>query len=253
VRRSRSIRGLAPVLIALAGLPWAATAREHLAPPAPGTIRLLQPAAGAILQAGGRATLEWTAGTLSAGVEEWEAFLSLDGGATYPYRITPHLSIGLRRFDFHVPELRTEQMALLLRLGDERSETEHPLAARFSIRGDSPVLEVEIPIVSALPGEAVRAGSTPTFAWVEGRRDGTGQRAVSAIGPSMSALPPLRFESAARATDGEAMPDPTPQLTRKLQPPIGSLTTSTFVLPAERPLPAVSSSTRLSKLSRRNQ
>jgi hypothetical protein len=47
-----------------------------------------------------------TAGSLAA--VEWEAFLSLDGGRTYPVRITPHLDLSIRRrFHFQVPAFPT--------------------------------------------------------------------------------------------------------------------------------------------------
>ena len=39
--------------------------------------------------------------------EEWEAFLSFDGGATYPVRITPHLDLELRRVRWQVPAIPT--------------------------------------------------------------------------------------------------------------------------------------------------
>lgn len=47
------------------------------------------PRAGAELAAGSLATVAWDGPP--RGAEEWEAFLSLDGGRTYRLRITPHL------------------------------------------------------------------------------------------------------------------------------------------------------------------
>src|ERR1043165_4959627 len=87
------------------------------------SIRLVAPRAGATLAAGSTAELEWAPNEPFADlpqVEEWEAFLSVDGGATYPVRITPHLDQDLRRIQFQVPSLPTADARILLRFGDER-------------------------------------------------------------------------------------------------------------------------------------
>src|SRR6185436_20466979 len=69
-------------------------------------VRLVSPHDGATLVAGTTAELEWTPlepFARLAEVEEWEAFLSLDSGKTYPVRITPHLDQDLRRVRWQVP------------------------------------------------------------------------------------------------------------------------------------------------------
>src|SRR6185436_14051897 len=81
------------------------------------------PRAGEVLRGGATATLAWSAASsLPPFVEEWEAFLSVDGGRYYGYRITPHLEIDRRRFTFEVPNVETESARILLRAGDERRE-----------------------------------------------------------------------------------------------------------------------------------
>jgi hypothetical protein len=65
----------------------------------PPPVELAAPAGGATLVAGSTAMIEWAplARWRELGkVDEWEAFLSLDGGATYPVRLTPHLGLAAR-------------------------------------------------------------------------------------------------------------------------------------------------------------
>src|SRR5437764_9664912 len=91
-----------------------------------GPVRLAAPRAGETLRAGDMAELAWEPFSqtgLPGHAEEWEAFLSFDGGATYPVRLTPHLDLALRRVRWQVPAIPTDDARLLLRFGDERRET----------------------------------------------------------------------------------------------------------------------------------
>jgi len=153
-------------------------------------VRLVAPQAGAALAAGSAAELEWAprAGFdhLSK-VEEWEAFLSLDGGATFPLRITPHLDQDLRRIRFQVPPVPSADVRILLRFGDEHRETAVVLPERFSIvASQAPALEpafgLSYPAVS--PGEPALPGQAGVVAWVEGSRRGGGLRQVVAFAPA---------------------------------------------------------------------
>src|SRR3954454_20904729 len=115
-------------LLALACFVWGlfALAALGLAKESGAAVELLAPQAGATLAAGSEAELAWTPGagfSRLPDAEEWEAFLSLDGGATYPVRITPHLDQDLRRVRFRVPDLPAADARILLRFGDERRET----------------------------------------------------------------------------------------------------------------------------------
>ncbi len=99
-------------------------------------VRLVSPRPGATLVGGSALVLEWQPGPGLAALrhaEEWEVFLSLDGGRTFLSRITPHLDIRMRRVTVHVPRLPSNDVRLLLRMGDERDEREQLLPGRYRI------------------------------------------------------------------------------------------------------------------------
>lgn len=149
--------------------------------------RLVSPADGAELTAGAEAVLEWEEAGLPGASEEWEAFLSVDGGRTWPLRITPHLDISIRRFAFRVPAFPTRDARLLLRFGDERTETELELPQRFAISGD--LSRDSLPIALDLAshrGERARPDDPGTVVWIEGSRDGGRLREVAALDPGSS-------------------------------------------------------------------
>src|SRR4051794_40882460 len=193
-------------LLVLAWLAWAflAFAPSGFARETGVPVRLVAPQAGATLAAGSTAELEWAPGPGLAGlphVEEWEAFLSLDGGATYPLRITPHLDQDLRRVRFQVPPIPTPDARILLRFGDERHETAFELPGRFAIAG-SPVSDSAFTFSrqAASAGEPVLPGRAGVVAWVEGSRRGGGLRQVVAAAPpgfrERLAPPEVRGEAA---------------------------------------------------------
>ncbi|MFP5288142.1 MAG: hypothetical protein ACLGI9_20570 [Thermoanaerobaculia bacterium] len=186
----RSLRRLLAV-VCFAGTVLAA-GRAGFAQETGAPVRLVAPQAGARLAAGSTAELEWAP---LAGfdrlpeVEEWEAFLSLDGGVTYPVRITPHLDQALRRFSWHVPPFPTRDARILLRFGNEHQETPVELPARFSISAPSavpPGLEPMLLLASrsSLRGEPALPGQAGVVAWVEGSRRGGSQRQVVADEPA---------------------------------------------------------------------
>jgi hypothetical protein len=166
-------------------------------PAAPGLVRLEAPQAGETLRAGETAELAWEPRGPSSRLgalgqaEEWEAFLSFDGGATYSVRITPHLDLALRRVRWQVPAIPTDDARLLLRFGDERRETTVELPQRFAI-AEAPWAA---PLfgggarLAALPGEPALPGRSGVVAWVEGSRQGGALRAV------VAAPPPSLFSS----------------------------------------------------------
>jgi len=173
------------------------------------SVQLVAPRAGATLAAGSMAELEWTPlepFTRFSKVEEWEAFLSLDGGATYPVRITPHLDQDLRRVRWQVPPFPTEDARILLRFGDERRETAVELPQRFSITSSItstvasparfPLLEKTFTLARLAmgPGEPALPGHSGVVAWVEGSRRGGSLRQVVAaesLGFRARFAPPL--------------------------------------------------------------
>ncbi|HEV8580295.1 MAG TPA: hypothetical protein VGX68_14605 [Thermoanaerobaculia bacterium] len=162
------LRRAGRLLVVLALLPTAAASAGP---------RLLAPQAGAELRAGSLAAVAWE--DPPAGAEEWEAFLSLDGGRTYPLRITPHLDLGLRRFTFQVPPLPTHEARLLLRFGDERREVEFEAAQRFAITPGVASWPAGMGIALSR-GERPRPLDSGVVVWTEGGRDGGGLREVAA-------------------------------------------------------------------------
>ncbi|HET9765430.1 MAG TPA: hypothetical protein VFS60_01210 [Thermoanaerobaculia bacterium] len=183
-------------LAVLGALPAAALEEVSGTPPA---IRLLAPDAGTALVAGGTAELAWEPLPSFAAldeVEEWEAFLSLDGGRTYPFRLTPHLDQDVRRFRWRVPPVPTEDARLLFRFGDERRETAVAMAQRFVIAapdvpaplGDEGVAFRRVS--PRLAGEPALPGQRGVVAWVEGSRRGTALREV--VGQQLATLAPAQ-------------------------------------------------------------
>jgi hypothetical protein len=160
-------------------------------------VRLLAPTSGTVLQAGATAILEWAPLAGPAGQErweEWEAFFSLDGGTTYPFRITPHLDRDLRRVSFKVPRFPTRNGRLLLRVGDERRELAIELPQRFTIAVPPETRGAWLDLHQATlrRGEPARPGEAGVLAWVEGPRQGGPTREVVAAEPPR-AVPSLSF------------------------------------------------------------
>ena len=92
-------------------------------------LRLLAPADGAALRGGSRAELRWSAAELPPAAEEWEAFLSVDGGRYYGW--ISRLDIDLRSFTFGVPNVAQDGCRILIRHGEERNGVD--LGCSFSI------------------------------------------------------------------------------------------------------------------------
>jgi len=184
---------LAAFVLALCTLVQTGFAQEWTTP-----IRLVTPRAGVALAAGSTAEIEWAPVAGFAGLpksEEWEAFLSVDGGATYPMRITPHLDSDLRRFHFQVPPVPTANARILLRFGDERRETAVELPERFAIQA-APAGVLEETFQGSrrafAAGEPALPGHAGVVSWVEGSRRGGGLRqVVAAEVPGLQAQPSL--------------------------------------------------------------
>ncbi len=151
------------------------------------SLRLLSPTEGQRLTPGSSARIEWEDRGLLGGHEtEWEAFLSLDGGRTYPIRLTPHLDLTLRSFSFEVPNLPSREARLLLRIGDERVERSVETPVRFEIdlsRDFTRVADLlSGPFAHTFEsGEPARRGDRGVVLWLEGDREGRGLRSRSRI------------------------------------------------------------------------
>jgi hypothetical protein len=161
--------------------------------------RLLEPRDGAELAGGSLATIAWS-GDVENCVQEWEAFLSVDGGRWFSTRITPHLDAGIRRFTFEVPNVTARDVRILLRFGDERRESEVDVPARFAIRFDPAAVRTPA-AVATHDGEPARPGDRGVALWVSGARDGSGLRTFARHESSYSsarvvAVAPPREENA---------------------------------------------------------
>ncbi|HKV11934.1 MAG TPA: hypothetical protein VJ725_27565 [Thermoanaerobaculia bacterium] len=200
MRRNRRLAALALLFGAALAFAPQAEAQEAAAVP---LVRLLIPEAGAVLRAGSPAELAWEpleALSRIGKVEEWEAFLSFDGGNTYPFRITPHVDRSLQRIVWRVPEIPTRDARLLLRFGDERREVYSELPWRFTIEPGPQTDNDFLPLGRSLSrGEAARPGDAGVVAWVEGPRRGGSSHEVAA------AEPPA-LEGAFRFPEGHSEP-----------------------------------------------
>jgi hypothetical protein len=165
-------------------------------------VRLVAPMPGTLLTGGSTAVLKWSGEGIDddPAIEEWEAFLSRDGGRYYSVRITPHLDIAVREFSFVVPDAPSADTRILIRLGDEREERVFELPARIRIAAG--VHAVVPPSAASLPGEAARPGDPGVCAWVDGDRRGAGLSLVALSIPSLS----RRASLSGRASVADAPP-----------------------------------------------
>lgn len=176
---SRAIRLLAVALVATA-----LSARA-------GTLRLVAPANAATLRGGSFAELHWSATQLPPSAEEWEAFLSIDGGKYYAFRITPHLEVDLQRFTFIVPNVDTRDARILIRVGDEVHETHFEIPGSFSIVRDPHAEQIVRGLLQFGRGESARDGDPGVLSWADGARNGSGvtqQSATTVPLPSLARL-----------------------------------------------------------------
>lgn len=172
------------------------------------------------LRGGSFATLAWHTDTLPSYADEWEAFLSIDGGRTYAFRITPHLDARIHRFTWVVPNVDTRDARILIRFGDEHQENAVELPPTFSITRDARADLVLQPRATRMAAEAARPGDAPVVAQSEGDRSGSGaetriantprreiesasQRHVAGI---FAAVPPATGATATQAQSSHALP-----------------------------------------------
>lgn len=137
---------------------------------------------GASFAAGESLPISWVAAPALVNepwIEEWELFLSLDGGATYSSRLTPHLDIAKRSFSIRLPAVTTDAARLMFRMGDERRELELEMPWTFRIAAAAPPA-ADSRAWAVGRGEAAREGEPGVTSWVEGGRDGSAAREVRA-------------------------------------------------------------------------
>ena len=177
------------LLLAVALATFASSARAE-------SLRLVAPAAGASLRGGSFAELSWTAEQLPAHAEEWEAFLSLDGGRYYAFRVTPHLDLDRKRFIFLVPNLDSNEARILIRTGNEVSEAHFESPSSFSIVRDPGAEPLVSPLISFGRGEAAREGDPTVLSWTDGARNGAGLTSRSSAPLPLHSLEPHATELA---------------------------------------------------------
>ena len=148
-------------------------------------MRLVRPADRSLLTGGSTVVLEWSADGIDerSDIEEWEAFLSVDGGRYYGTRITPHLEISIRRFLWIVPNVESADARILIRFGNEREETALELPITMRIEAGTPAV-LTVASTSA-SGESARPGDPGVAMWVEGDRNGGRLISVAASAPSV--------------------------------------------------------------------
>jgi hypothetical protein len=163
------------VAVAVLALPAAAAAGPDIAvrPTHELPVELIRPLPGEVLVGGREATVEWRPlrELETLGIDEWEAFLSFDGGRHWPVRVTPHLDIELSSFRFVVPDIPSADVRLMLRFGDERREMGYILP--MTLR--SVVLQRPWPLPpppAGARGAPARPGVPGVVLWVEGDRAG---------------------------------------------------------------------------------
>jgi hypothetical protein len=144
-------------------------------PAAGGAPRLLAPPPGAVLEAGDELLVGWE--WRPEGTREWEGFLSLDGGRSYPIRITPHLDASISSFRWTLPLLATNDASIRLRFGDGSAEREFDFPISFSIR---PSERARLLSVRACDlGREPFPGEEESVEWVEGSASGEGLHVVA--------------------------------------------------------------------------
>jgi hypothetical protein len=152
------------------------------------SLRVVAPANGATLRGGSFAELRWTSAKVPEAAEEWEAFLSVDGGKYYAFRVTPHLDIQLRSFTFVVPNVDTRNARILIRTGDEVHELHFESRDSFAIVRDANAEQPLPRVLKSGRGEAARDGDPAVVAWVDGARNGAGVTQQSSMPVPSAAL-----------------------------------------------------------------
>lgn len=121
--RGRAAQGLVLALVVVTGFSTAAAAEPA---------HVFFPRAGDTVWVGSTVDVSWY--PIPREAKEMELFLSLDGGATFPLRLTPQMAPGLTSWRWSVPNLPTERARLRLRVGiPGRGEVDAPPSGVFRI------------------------------------------------------------------------------------------------------------------------
>jgi len=114
-------RGLIVIVIALALTLPSQLVNTSRAASGGYSAQLISPTAGQVLYPGQQVQIQWqaTIPKVNAGGCEMEIFLSLDGGRSFTYCITPQLPPTERFFNWTVPNMPTNAAVLDIRFGCE--------------------------------------------------------------------------------------------------------------------------------------
>ncbi len=96
---------------------------------------ILAPASGAAVRAGDVVEVRWT--PVAPGVEEFELLLSVDGGRTFPLRLTEMLDPRVTSFSWRVPNVPTGAARIVLRVGVDDREEMLRSGPAFEVLGDA--------------------------------------------------------------------------------------------------------------------
>lgn len=177
----------------------------------PMSIRVVEPAGGAILTGGSTAVIKWSGTIGGEDIEEWEAFLSVDGGRYYSVRVTPHLDVSVREFRWTVPNVASRNVRILLRFGNEKEEHAAELPLALTIEPAS--LRYRPTQVVSAAGEAARPGDAGVAQWAEGDRSG------AHVTLAVTSTPAFVSVSARRMADCSASASPVFAFRRLRQQP----------------------------------
>ena len=176
--------GLAGILLAAQA---AAERPERIVELAAPPVALLAPSPGEPLVAGSWVELAWEPLAADLEAEEWELFLSVDGGRSFAVRLTPHLDFSIRRLAFEVPRLESDDVRLLFRMGDEREEYAFRMRQRFAIRSAGAATAATAVVRRDRRGEPALEGAPGVALWSDGARDGSATtRRVAALVAGLS-------------------------------------------------------------------
>jgi hypothetical protein len=188
------------------------------------------PVPGARLEPGSLVEVTWSLEGLGPRDEEMELLLSLDGGTTFPIRVTVDLDRATRRILWRVPSLPSDRARLAIRSGAEgepAAETIRLIGPAFSILASGSAALEELFAVRSewRTREALGSAAVPSR---ESRRFGSPEEIFSASPDDIAAQPPPRTASL------PALTSDSPRAIAPLSPP---LTVEAEIAPRTCPAP----------------
>jgi len=171
-------------------------------------------------------------GAMPAGAEEWEAFLSVDGGAHYAVRITPHLDASIHSYRFRVPNVAARDARILLRTGDEVHERIVMIPRSFTIDADFARFDRFGDAATEERGESARFDDDHVVEWREAGREMRHRDAdaIDSAGVSIDESPEVAAPSSAYAPLAPARLTAHVITGRRTRPTFRPLTRDTLLL-----------------------